>query len=150
MTQLKIQIQISPQHDCVSMFETCLINAFFFNFLLMTPSEAFSFKCTDIYSVVFIFECSVSAVACWLSSPQPVSCGHRDRERPRTSQTDSSYSHRLPQCVCVHVSVCGCSCCKTNSDLSTDAPCGGVRFCAVPHALEPAAETGPAAAESSH
>lgn len=67
------------------------------------------------------------------------------------SQTDGSYSYRLQQynvCVCVCVTLCVCS----NQILtpSTDAPRGFVRLCAVPDALEPAAETGPAAHQPSH
>ena len=41
---------------------------------------------------------------------------------------------------------------KINSDLSnpTDAPCGGVCVRAIPHTLQPAAETGPAPSQSDH
>lgn len=48
-------------------------------------------------------------------------------------------------CVCVYVRWL-----IPNSDPSTDAPRGRVRLCAVPDALEPAAETGPATHEPSH
>lgn len=49
------------------------------------------------------------------------------------------------QCVCDFLQLL-----KPTSDPPTDAPRGSVRLCTVPDALEPAAETGPAAPQPSH